>query len=141
MPITRSPARIGAVVAIILVGASLAGCADLRQLGMTHEQVDYPSWADAPTSGGPASVPPAFVPHDASNLYLRTSLVGKGATITYTSPESVEASKCVAGVLTGKPRLDSNWWPERTTPTDGMVCPHGWQIFQLDGVTYGWRDE
>ena len=140
MPILISAARAAAVTAVVASGILLSGCADLHSLGLKHVQVDYASWADAPKHAGPTSTPPAFVPHDASDLYLRSLLDGTGAAITYKSTEPVDTSKCVAGALTGKPRLDSNWWPIGPLPRTGLVCPHGWQVFVRDGVTYGWRN-
>ena len=132
------PKLIPALVAVAACGILLTGCADLHNLGLKHVQVDYARWADAPKAG-PTAVP-TFVPHDASDLYLRTLLDGSGAAITYRSIPTVDTSKCVAGALSGKPRLNSNWWPIGRLPATGLVCPHGWNLFVRDGVTYGWRD-
>ena len=132
------PVQVAAVAAALAVCALLTGCVDLHTLGLKHQQEDYARWADSPKSG-PTAVP-TFVPHDASNVYLRTLLHGSGAAITYTSTEPVDTSACAAGRLTGKPRLDSNWWPDRKPPATGLVCPGGWQVFDLDGATYGWRN-
>ncbi len=117
----------------------LTGCSELRDLGLSHKQVDYASWADAPKHGSVASVPPSFVPHDASDLYIRTLLDGSGATITFKSTEQLSPALCAPGPLTGKPRLDSNWWPDANPPADGMICD-GWRVFESHGATYGWID-
>ncbi len=140
MPKHSVTATVAAGAAVLAAGILLTGCASLHALGLKHEQVDYASWADAPKHAGPASTPPPFVPHDASNLYIRTLLDGKGAAITYTSTRVVNASTCVPGTLTGRPKLDSNWWPTGRPPLTGLVCGNGWQLFLVDGVTYGWRN-
>ena len=139
MPKPAITAIVGVLAASILLGTSLTGCSELSNLGAKHKQVDYATWADAPKAGPTAL--PTFVPHDAANLYLRTLLDGSGAAITYTSTEPVDTSQCTPGTLKGKPRLNSNWWPIGKLPTTGLVCPHGWQLFQQDGATYGWRNE
>ena len=130
---------IPAVAAVLAASILVTGCSELSNLGAKQKQVVYATWADAPKAGPTAL--PTFVPHDASNLYLRMMLDGSSAAITYTATEPVDTSACKPGALTGKPRLNSNWWPIGKLPTTGLVCPHGWQLFQQDGATYGWRNQ
>ena len=108
---------------------------------MKHHQVDYARWLDAPRHGGPQAALPAFVPHDATNIYLRTLLDGSGATLTFTSPDPVNPELCTTGQLTGRPRLDSTWWPIEKPPATGMLCSPGWRVFVDEGVTYAWLDK
>jgi hypothetical protein len=120
-----------------LATAALTGCAALNAATAQHTQVFYPKWTDAPTSGEPTSVLPRFVPHDATNVNLRT-LAGHGKTMRFTSASPVDPTLCQPGKLTGRPRMESNWWPETKPPTEGTVCSSGWRLFELDGTTYGW---
>ena len=117
--------------------ASLTGCSAINAATAQHTQVTYPSWADAPTHGSATSVLPAFIPHDAKNVSLRT-LDGRGETLRFTSPSPLDSSLCRPGELTGKPRIDSNWWPTTKPPAEGTLCSSGWRLFELDGITYGW---
>jgi hypothetical protein len=127
--------RLSAIVAVAIAGTLLTGCSAYTQATMQHTQLDYSSWADA--TGAAASTLPGFIPHDAKNLNLRT-LPGHGATLRFTSAASVSSPDCSSGALTGKPRIQSNWWPTTKPPATGTVCSGGWRLFVVDGTTYGW---
>jgi hypothetical protein len=128
-----------ALIGLCCLGAT--GCSALALTGMKHTQVDYARWLDAPRHGGPQAELPAFAPHDATDIYLRTLLDGSGATLTFTSPDPVNSRLCTTGSLTGHPRLDSTWWPIEKPPATGMLCSPGWRVFVDEGVTYAWLDK
>ena len=149
----RTHARIRIVtlaLVAVAVSSALTGCSAIAAFNSSPTQGDYPTWADSqgPHSGtsaqGASSTaglpkPPAWVPHDATGMYVRS--LPSGATIlTYSSASQPEASLCHAGALTGKPKLLANWWPITKLPTEGTVCSPGWQVFAIGGVTYGWHD-
>lgn len=119
----------------------LTGCGALDLTGMKHTQVDYANWMDAVGETTPSTELPAFVPHDASDIYLRTLLDGSGATLTFTSTSPLSLTLCKPGRLTGKPRMQSDWWPIEKPPATGMLCSPGWQVFVSDGATYAWLDK
>jgi hypothetical protein len=123
-----------------LAVTALAGCAVIARLDATPKQVVYPAWTDAPHTADPEVTPAAFVPHDAVAVYVRTSTTNGAAIMTYTSKTAPNASQCHAATLTGKPKLDANWWPIGTPPAEGLVCSPGWQVFTHDGATFGWTN-
>jgi hypothetical protein len=100
-------------------------------------QAVYTSWSQAEHTANPVAPVPAFVPHDAISLYVRVRDSDGASIITYTSKSAPMG--CSAGALTGKPALDANWWPVAKPPAEGAVCPAGWQLYESNGVTYGWR--
>jgi hypothetical protein len=132
------------LVGAVLIGVcclGLTGCEAMQLTGMKHKQVAYASWTDASGHTTPATALPEFVPHDASDIYLRTLLDGSGATLTFTSASPLSLTLCQPGELTGKPLLQSNWWPIEKPPATGMLCSPGWRVFVKGGVTYAWLDE
>lgn len=134
LPRTRRSALVIAAAAFALT-SSLTGCSALALATAQHTQVFYPTLSTA----GPkaASEVPAFVPQDATDVTVR-SLPGHGKTMQFVSTTALDASLCHPGELSGKPRINSNWWPTAKLPTEGTVCASGWQLFELDGTTYGW---
>lgn len=91
----------------------------------------------ASASAQAAAAVPAFIPPDATEVTIR-SLPGHGQTLKFVSATPLDSALCHAGTLTGRPRINSNWWPTTPPPSSGMSCNSGWQLFTVDGVTYGW---
>jgi hypothetical protein len=146
MPVRAIPLALAAVA----VAVSLTGCSTLAAINNVPSQGDYPTWADSqgPRSGTSAQgavettglpKPPAFVPHDATGIYVRTLTSGQSI-LTYSTATDPDPSLCHTGALTGKPKLLANWWPITKLPTEGTVCSPGWQVFSISGVTYAWHD-
>ncbi|MDQ1529136.1 MAG: hypothetical protein QOH77_926 [Actinomycetota bacterium] len=119
---------------------ALAGCATIKSVTDTPVQADYPTWADVANSTTPTALPPAFVPHDATNMYVRASTLSSAEIITYTSKTPPDATLCKPGTLTGAPTLDTTWWPNTKPPATGELCSPGWRLFTVAGETYGWRN-
>jgi hypothetical protein len=141
-----SKARSGRVALVALAATTalaLSGCSIVSSFAAVTtvpKQGDYPSWADTQAPHDESTpAPPRFVPHDATNMYVRT-LPSGDAILTYRSPTPPSPELCDPGQLTGKPPLDSTWWPITKPPAAGERCSPGWRVFQLDGVTYGWKD-
>jgi len=117
----------------------LSGCSAVGVLGLqTTSQVVYARWSDAPRTGDPDVVPPAFVPRDAKVVTLRTLLDGHGSILRFTSKSPLDPRLCRAGTLTGRPRLDTNWWPIGRPPARGMRCSPDWRVFVRSGTSYAW---
>jgi hypothetical protein len=146
MPVRALPLALAALA----VASSLTGCSAIAAINNVPTQGDYPTWADSqgPHSGTSATgavettglpKPPAFVPHDATGIYVRTLKSGQSI-LTYSAVGAPDPSLCHAGALSGKPKLLANWWPITKLPTEGTVCSPGWQVFSISGVTYAWHD-
>lgn len=146
MPVRALPIALAAIAVV----ATLTGCSALDAINSVPTQGDYPTWADsqgahagtsaqsaAATTGLPK--PPAFVPHDATGIYVRALPSGQSI-LTYSSANNPDPGLCHAGALTGKPKLLANWWPITKPPATGTVCSPGWQVFSIGDVTYGWHD-
>ena len=129
-----------AVAVALTAGLALAltGCSGLYAV---PTQADYPRWTDSrlQLAGDELPRPPGFVPHDATDMYVRTLSTG-AAILTYTSGQSPDASLCKPGALSGHPSLDANWWPVGKPPAEGMLCSPGWRVFDDGDVTYAWRN-
>jgi hypothetical protein len=132
-----------AIGAVLGVGAvSLAGCSAISSIyDGQPTQADYPSWSDVHTINQQTSAtlpqPPAFVPHDATQIYVRVLPTGP-AILTFVSTQQPDPLLCHPGSLTGKPNLDANWWPIAKPPAEGLLCSSGWRLFTAGGITYGW---
>lgn len=136
----RRAALTAAIAAVLGMAAlGLAGCAAIT--GSQPTQADYPTWSDVHPANQQTStslpVPPAFVPHDATQILVRALPTG-ASILTFTSTQQPDPTLCHSGTLTGSPKLDANWWPIGKRPAQGLVCSPGWQLFTVSGVTYGW---
>ncbi len=150
MAVRALPHTVATVAVAFALAFALTGCSALAAINNVPTQGDYPTWADArgpgtgtsaqgATSSSALPKPPAFVPHDATGIYVR-SLASGPSILTYSAAASPDPSLCHAGALSGKPKLLSNWWPITKPPTEGTVCSPGWQVFSIGGVTYALRD-
>ncbi len=131
--------RFGFVVAVAAAGVAVAvsGCSTVASIYNSQPtQSDYPHWTESASTGRPT--PPAFVPHDATDMFVRALPTG-ASILTFTSATTLDPARCRAGTLTGKPALDANWWPIAKPPAEGMLCSGGWRLFTRNGVTFGWR--
>jgi hypothetical protein len=133
--------RIPLVAAVAIACASvLTGCSALASLQNQPVRAVYARWSDAPHTTDPQITPPAFVPHDATRIYVQTLPNGHGAILTYRSRHAPDRALCTTGALSGRPRLDYNWWPDSKPPAKGTRCSPGWQVFREGDATYAWKN-
>lgn len=135
MPFARSLLAFAAAASCLLV---VSGCAALGLVASQTSQVLYSRWKDAPKTGGADVVPPAFVPHDAKVVSLRTLRDGNGSILRFTSKRPLNPLLCTPARLTGRPALDTSWWPITKPPAKGTLCSPGWRVFVDSGTTYAW---
>jgi len=121
-----------------LLAVSLSGCSFIEELATHEKELSYDSWADAPAKGDLAFVPADFIPHDATDLRIRTETDGTGKLYAFETGSALDLQLCTPAVISGMPTLDASWWPDEI-PTDGFQCDPGFQVFEVDGVTYGFR--
>jgi hypothetical protein len=127
-------------LAAIACASTLSGCAVLAPLQNQPVRAIYAHWSDASHTSDPQLTPPAFVPHNATKIYVQTMPNDRGAILTYRSKKGPNSKLCKHGALVGKPHLDYNWWPDTKPPAEGMKCSPGWQVFREKGVTYAWQN-
>ncbi|TBN57747.1 hypothetical protein EYE40_10310 [Glaciihabitans arcticus] len=127
-----------ALGAAAVLTVSLSGCSFVEELATHEKELSYDSWADAPARGDLAFVPADFIPHDATDLHIRTQTSSTGKLYAFEAETPLDTELCTPGVLSGTPPMDTEWWPEEI-PTDGLVCAPDFQVFEVDGVTYGFR--
>jgi hypothetical protein len=136
-------ARVALILVATTTALTLSGCSVVSSFAAVTtvpKQGDYPSWADTQAPRDESTpAPPPFVPHDATHMYVRT-LPSGDSILTYRSSTAPDPNLCDPGELTGRPPLDSTWWPITKPPPEGERCSSGWRVFELHGVTYGWRD-
>lgn len=133
IPLQRALVVARATALLATASLCLAGCSVLAIATEQHTQVFYPTLAGTHV----ASVVPAFIPRDAKDVTVR-SLAGHGRTLRFDSTTPLDSTLCRAGELSGRPHMNSNWWPTSKPPAAGQVCGAGWQLFEVDGTTYGW---
>jgi hypothetical protein len=135
MPVARSLLAFAAAACCLLL---VSGCSAIDIVTAQTSGVVYSRWSDAPKTGATDAVPPPFVPHDARIINLRTLLDGRGSILRFTSKRPLSPRLCKPARLTGRPALDTNWWPISRPPARGMLCSSGWRVFVDSGTTYAW---
>jgi hypothetical protein len=135
MSIARSLLAFAAAACCLL---AVSGCSALGLVASQTSQVLYSRWKDAPKTGGADVVPPAFVPHDAKVVSLRTLRDGNGSILRFTSKSTLNPRLCKPARLRGRPALDTNWWPITKPPARGVLCSPAWRVFVESGTTYAW---
>ena len=127
-----------AVTAAAVIAVSLSGCSFIEEIATHEKELSYDSWADAPKRGDLAFVPADFIPNDATDLHIRTQTDSTGKLYAFESETPLDTELCSPAVISGTPTLDAEWWPDEI-PTDGYLCAPDFQVFEVDGVTYGFR--
>ena len=135
MTATRLPLTIATIA---LAAATLSGCAVIEELATHEKELSFASWDDAPTRGDLAFVPAEFIPHDATDLRIRTQTNDTGRLYAYKSETALDTELCTPSVIEGVPTIDADWWPD-DIPVDGWMCLPEWRVFVEDGVTYSFR--
>lgn len=137
---SHSPRTIRTVLALSAVAITmitLSGCAEFSE-AMTHQkELTFADWAAAPTRGDLAFVPAPFVPHDATDLTIKTITTGTGKLLRFTTKSELDPELCEPGPLNGSPRLGADWWP-KDAPRSGEVCGH-YRVFEKGDVTYAYN--
>ena len=127
-----------ALSAVAIAAVSLSGCSIIEELALHEKELAFETWDDAPTRGDLAFVPAEFIPHDASDLRIRTETDGTGKLYAFETETALDPELCTASVIEGKPTLDASWWPDEV-PVDGWMCAPEWRVFEVEGVTYSFR--
>lgn len=128
-----------AAAAAVATVALLSGCATFEEYALHEKELSYETWADAPTRGDLAFVPADFVPHDATDLRIRTQTNGSGKLYRFESVEGLDTEVCTPSPIEKITSLDAGWWPDEV-PAEGTMCAPDWNVFEVDGVTYAFRN-
>ena len=131
--------RVIAVASAVAADALLSGCSTIDEYGFHEKELSYASWDDAPTRGDLAFVPADFVPHDATDLRIRTKTDGTGKLYRFETATGLDPELCTPSPIEKVTPLDAGWWPEEV-PAEGTMCAPDWNAFEVDGVTYAFRN-
>ena len=134
----RTPRLPLALTAVALAALTLSGCSVIEELALHEKELAFETWDDAPKRGDLAFVPADFIPHDATDLRIRTETDGTGKLYAFETESTLDLELCAPSVIEGMPTLDASWWPDEV-PVDGWMCAPDWRVFEAEGVTYSFR--
>lgn len=127
-PSARPLAVVPLAVALVL---ALSGCGAAKTVGGMTTPADARIYATAADADGRL---PAWIPADATDVRIKTSLRGEGAILRFRSATPADRMGCEAAPADAPvPSVQDTWWPD-PSPAAAMACGDGW-LAAADGDT------
>jgi hypothetical protein len=131
MPRRPSARSLAAAPLTVLLVLALAGCGAASTVGGMTSPADARVYAKAADADGRI---PTWIPADATDVRIKTSLRGEGAILGFRSATPADRLGCEAAPADAPaPSVQDTWWPD-PSPVAAMTCGDGW-LAAVDGAT------
>ncbi|MDA3803966.1 MULTISPECIES: hypothetical protein [Clavibacter] len=135
MPRRPSARSLVAVPITVVLALSLGGCGAARTVGGMTSPADARVYAAAADAEGRL---PSWIPADATDVRIKTSLRGEGAILAFRSATPADALGCTAAPADAPPpAVQDTWWPD-PSPTAAMTCGDGWLTAAAGDAVHAW---
>jgi hypothetical protein len=135
MPRTRSVRALAAAPLAIALALTLAGCGAASAVGGMTTPADARVYATAADADGRI---PAWIPADATDVRIKTSLRGEGAILEFRSATPADQLGCAAAPADAPaPAVQDTWWPD-PSPAAAMTCGDGWLAAADGDAVHAW---
>jgi hypothetical protein len=119
----RPTARLTAVPVAVLLVLALGGCGAASTVGGMTDPAAARVYATAADAEGRI---PSWIPADATDVRIKTSLRGEGAILAFRSATPADQLGCAAAPAdAAAPGVQDTWWPD-PSPAATMTCGDGW---------------
>jgi hypothetical protein len=131
----RPTARLTAAPLAALLVLALGGCGAASAVGDMTSPADARIYATAADADGRI---PAWIPEDATDIRIKTSLRGQGAILEYRSATPADRLGCAAAPADpAAPAVQDTWWPD-PSPAATMTCGDGWLAAADGDAVHAW---
>jgi hypothetical protein len=131
----RPTARLTAAPLAVLLVLALGGCGAASTIGGMTTPTDARVYATAADAEGRI---PSWIPADATDVRIKTSLRGEGAILEYRSATPADQLGCDAAPADpAPPAVQDTWWPD-PSPAATMSCGDGWLAAPDGDVVHAW---
>jgi hypothetical protein len=121
----RPTARLTAVPLAVLLVLALGGCGAASTVGGMTTPADARVYATAADAEGRI---PTWIPADATDVRIKTSLRGEGAILAFRSATPADQLGCDAAPADpAPPAVQDTWWPD-PSPAATMTCGDAAQL-------------
>ncbi|MBM7411760.1 hypothetical protein JOE38_001583 [Clavibacter michiganensis] len=135
MPRPRSVRPLVALPLTVLLVLALGGCGAASTVGGMTTPADARVYATAADAGGRI---PAWIPADATDVRIKTSLRGEGAILGFRSATPANRLGCAAAPAdAAAPSVQDTWWPD-PSPAASMTCGDGWLAAADGEAVHAW---
>lgn len=135
MPHRPSARPLVAVPLAVAFALALAGCGAASTVGGMTTPADARVYATAADADGRL---PAWIPADATDVRIKTSLRGEGAILMFRSVTPADRLGCVAAPADAPaPSVQDTWWPD-PSPAATMGCGDGWLAAADGDAVHAW---
>ncbi|QIS42848.1 hypothetical protein GW571_12265 [Clavibacter capsici] len=135
MPRPRSAHPLAALPLAALLVLALGGCGAASAVGSMTTPADARVYATAADADGRI---PAWIPADATDIRIKTSLRGEGAILGFRSATPADRLGCDAAPADpAAPALQDTWWPD-PSPAATMTCGDGWLAAADGDAVHAW---
>ena len=123
MPRPRSVRALAAAPLAAIAVLTLGGCGAASTMGGMTTPADARVYATAADADGRL---PAWIPADATDVRIKTSLRGEGAILGFRSATPADQLGCATAPADAPaPSVQDTWWPD-PSPAATMTCGDGW---------------
>ncbi|MFT2754125.1 hypothetical protein [Clavibacter sp. Sh2088] len=131
----RPTARLTAAPLAALLVLALGGCGAASTVGGMTTPADARIYATAADADGRI---PSWIPADATDIRIKTSLRGEGAILGYRSATPADRLGCTAAPADpAAPAVQDTWWPD-PSPAATMTCGDGWLAAADGDAVHAW---
>jgi len=135
MPRRRSARLLAAPILAASLSLALGGCGAARTVGGMTTPADARVYAAAADAEGRL---PGWIPADATDIRIKTSLRGEGAILEFRSATPADRLGCEAATPDAPaPGVQDTWWPD-PSPAATMTCGDGWHAAPDGDVVHAW---
>ncbi len=135
MPHRPSAQSLAPAPLTILVVLTLTGCGAASTVGGMTTPADARVYATAADADGRI---PTWIPADATDIRIKTSLRGEGAILEFRSATRADRLGCAAAPADAPaPTVQDTWWPD-PSPTAAMTCGDGWLAAADGDAVHAW---
>ncbi|RIJ53186.1 hypothetical protein DZG00_01900 [Clavibacter lycopersici] len=135
MPRPRSVRAIAAAPLAVLLVLALGGCGAASTVGGMTTPADARIYATAADADGRI---PTWIPADATDVRIKTSLRGEGAILEFRSATPADRMGCEAAPADAPaPSVQDTWWPD-PSPAAAMTCGDGWLAAADGDAVHAW---
>jgi len=135
MPRRPSARTLAAVPISVALVVALGGCGAASTVGGMTTPTDARIYATTADADGRL---PAWIPADATDIRIKTSLRGEGAILAFRSATPADRLGCDAAPADAPaPAVRDTWWPD-PSPAAAMACGDGWSAAADGDVVHAW---
>ncbi|OUE22664.1 hypothetical protein BFL36_09275 [Clavibacter michiganensis] len=135
MPRRSSARPLAALPIAVVLVLALGGCGAASTFRGMTDPADARVYSTSADADGRI---PGWIPADATDIRIKTSLRGEGAILAFRSETPSDRLGCAAAPADAPaPAVQDTWWPD-PSPAAAMTCGDGWLAAPDGDAVHAW---